>query len=869
MKSRRGRKPLRDWPAIVWLLGVVIISGVHRWVPEATWLMIHLVLLGALSHAVMIWSRHFSHALLKVPTSPAAERRHDVRLGLLTAGSLVVFITVPLAQWWAVVVGALLVSVAVVWHGAELLSDLRRALPGRFRITIVAYIAAAACLPFGAAFGVALARGQGTAWQARLLVAHSVTNLLGWLGLTVVGTLITFWPTVLRTRMDERAERLAKQSLPVLIGGLVVLVGGSLAGLRPAQVAGLAIYLGGLLWWARALARPLRTKPPKQFAGASIGAAVVWFILCSVWLGVLLLTRDDQQLAAAYPLLGGIFAVGFGAQILTGALSYLIPSVFGGGPSVVRAGNAWFDKGAAFRLVVINLGLVLFLTPVPGWVKVGVSSAVLLALAWFLGLFAGAMKSLIAARRVIARGETPAPFAEAQSIWTSNQLIAAVVALTVVVAAGIGVDPGAVGLGDQGKGQAAVQATGKTVRVAVTAKDMAFTPAQITVNRGDRVIIELTNVDSTQIHDLRIAGVSSPRLARGEKAELDLGVVGESSQGWCTVVGHRQMGMTFDLVVTGSQSSSGPDASSRVDARQKVKANPETPLATTVDPALAALGPEKVHRLTLTVTEVALEVAPGVWQKRWTFNGASVGPTLHGRVGDVFEITLVNDGTMGHSIDFHAGALAPDRPMRTIAPGESLTYRFTATRAGIWMYHCSTMPMSSHIAAGMHGAVVIEPEGLPAVDQSYLLVQSEVFLQGPAASAEEATEVNATAIEAQDPDFVVFNGIANQYDQRRLTATVGQRVRIWVLSAGPNRPSSFHIVGGQFDTVYFEGGYLLKQGKDAFGSTDGGSQALGLQPAQGGFVELTFPEAGNYPVVSHVMSDAERGAHGYVQVSPA
>jgi nitrite reductase (NO-forming) len=47
----------------------------------------------------------------------------------------------------------------------------------------------------------------------------------------------------------------------------------------------------------------------------------------------------------------------------------------------------------------------------------------------------------------------------------------------------------------------------------------------------------------------------------------------------------------------------------------------------------------------------------------------------------------------------------------------------------------------------------------------------------------------------------------------------------------------------------------------------GGSQALALQPAQGGFVELTFPEAGNYPFVTHVMSDAELGASGIFHVS--
>src|SRR5690606_27406075 len=128
----------------------------------------------------------------------------------------------------------------------------------------------------------------------------------------------------------------------------------------------------------------------------------------------------------------------------------------------------------------------------------------------------------------------------------------------------------------------------------------------------------------------------------------------------------------------------------------------EPVLSRTVDPVLAPTPTTTVHKVTLTITEVPLEVAPGVWQRRWTFNGAGVGPTLRGKVGDVFDITFVNDGTMGHSIDFHASALAPDRPMRTIPPGESLTYRFVAQRSGVWMYHCGTMPMTAHIAAGLH-----------------------------------------------------------------------------------------------------------------------------------------------------------------------
>ena len=130
-------------------------------------------------------------------------------------------------------------------------------------------------------------------------------------------------------------------------------------------------------------------------------------------------------------------------------------------------------------------------------------------------------------------------------------------------------------------------------------------------------------------------------------------------------------------------------------------------------------------------------------------------------------------------------------------------------------------------------------------------------------------EADADKVSSERPDKVVFNGIANQYDQEPFAAKVGERVRFWVLDAGPNRPSSFHIVGGQFDTVWSEGHYLLRNGRGAFGDTGGGSQALGLQPAQGGFVELSFPEVGHYPVVSHVMVDAERGAHGIVAVSAA
>jgi nitrite reductase (NO-forming) len=427
-----------------------------------------------------------------------------------------------------------------------------------------------------------------------------------------------------------------------------------------------------------------------------------------------------------------------------------------------------------------------------------------------------------------------------------------------------------------------VSANGETRTVQVEARDMRFTPATIEVEAGTNLVIELRNTDDEDVHDLVLdSGADSGRLSPGESTTLEVGVVGRDIDGWCSVVGHRQMGMVLSIEVTGGETVRAAGAAEPADGHAEHEhgpgaTEPESPTEAPADPGDASddLDPMsspgegfeahdaelppvpegRVHRRTFTIEEVEREVAPGVTQRLWTFGGTAPGPVLHGRIGDRFVITLVNNGTMGHSIDFHAGALAPDRPMRTIAPGESLVYEFTATRAGIWMYHCSTMPMSAHIANGMFGAVVIEPPDLPEVDRSYVLVQSEFYL------GEQGGVVDVDKVQAEQPDAVVFNGYANQYDADPLVSRVGERVRVWVLDAGPNRSTSFHVVGGQFDTVYAEGAYLLRGGS-------GGAQSLALAAAQGGFVELTFPEAGRYPFVSHVMVDAERGAHGVFAVA--
>ena len=117
--------------------------------------------------------------------------------------------------------------------------------------------------------------------------------------------------------------------------------------------------------------------------------------------------------------------------------------------------------------------------------------------------------------------------------------------------------------------------------------------------------------------------------------------------------------------------------------------------------------------------------------------------------------------------------------------------------------------------------------------------------------------IDAASALADTPDAIVFNGVANQYDARPLTARVDDRVHLWVLAAGPNRGTSFHVVGGQFDTVWTEGRYTLGTAAAPAPGRRGGAQVLPLLPAQGGFVELTLLEAGHYSFVTHVMADAE------------
>jgi nitrite reductase (NO-forming) len=259
-----------------------------------------------------------------------------------------------------------------------------------------------------------------------------------------------------------------------------------------------------------------------------------------------------------------------------------------------------------------------------------------------------------------------------------------------------------------------------------------------------------------------------------------------------------------------------------------------------------------LHKVTFDIVEKQVEIAPGVSQLMWTYNGQVPGPTLRGKVGDTFEVTVVNHGTLVHSIDFHASKVAPNVTMRMIAPGASFVYKFTATHSGIFMYHCGAAPVLEHIAMGMYGAVIIDPPDLSPVAHEYVLVQTELYRESVPT---EAVDYNKLLNERWDA--VVFNGYRNQYVDRPIRVQPNQKIRVWVIDDGPSDISSFHVIGTIFDSVYKEGAYLLQPGRD-----NGGGQALDLAPAQGGFVEFTLPVAGIYTFITHKFSDAAKGAAG-------
>lgn len=903
---RRTTQIKRNAVVVAWIFtALVLLAGKYAqlWPNLDTWAPLHAALLGALGSAITIWSAHFADTLLHRPAWGGALMLNG-RLGLHSVGAALVITGVCINSQIVIGVGASCVAVSATLGVVAMVVQKRRAVAARMAALVDYYICSLSYLMVGALAGWSIKyfdfKGQA-AWSNRMYLAHVPIMVLGVLGITVLGTLVVLWPTMLRTKMEPAAPRQAQRALPGLALAVALI---AFSGLwRPLAGMGALLYLLSAVAVVAPLWRTGVRKGVTNYAGLSTAAALAWLAWCVIRLGVGVsyAANDDAARAVAHGLRLAVVG-GFALQILLAALSFLTPVMLGGGPAMSRLTHAIMDRYTWWRITTINLCLALACLPLPPAVRgvTGLSAA--LAGAYFFVAAGQAIRarrkgdtsaappstvtltktaskpasSKAAASVAQSASRSAAPTASAQSAGATGATqtpdrrgaLAGLVTAAVAVVAGASASStqtpgGLMGLGT-GQGSASAGGSGQVVNANITISGMSFVPSSVDVPVGATLRLTLKNT-GTEVHDLVLAtGQTTGRLAVGESKTITVNNVREPIAGWCSVAGHRAMGMVFDVKVAGVSSNtnhSGHQHSASSQSAQ-VDLNWQPPSYFKAHDARAprSQAAGTVHRHTLRVSEITAQVGAGVTQKRMTYNGAVPGPVLRGQVGDRFEITLVNDGTMSHSIDFHAGVLAPDKPMRSISPGQSLQYNFTATRSGIWLYHCSTAPMSVHLAAGMHGAVIIDPPGLSQVDHEFVLIQSEIYLGPEGGSTDEAK------VAAKTPDLMAFNGMAFQYKYRPLQVTAGQRVRFWLMDAGPSLPCTFHVVGGQFDQVFYEGAWTLG-GPDQIGSRwSGGSQALNLGPCQGGFVEFVPSQAGHYTFVTHAFADMEKGAVGVLHV---
>ena len=246
----------------------------------------------------------------------------------------------------------------------------------------------------------------------------------------------------------------------------------------------------------------------------------------------------------------------------------------------------------------------------------------------------------------------------------------------------------------------------------------------------------------------------------------------------------------------------------------------------------------------------------------WTFSDHVPGPFIRARVGDTLEVHVgsSDDSGMPHNVDLHA-VTGPGggAPVTTAVQGEERVAWFKLLHPGLFIYHCAAPPVMDHIANGMYGLILVEPErGLSKVDREFYVLQSEFYVQ-------ESDQAGATLAFSHDegviehPKYVVFNGrVGSLTGEGALKANTGERVRIYFGNAGPNLISSFHVIGEIFDAVYREADLI---------SAPARSVQTTLVPAGGAtVVEFGLEVPGNYTLVDHAIFRIGKGAVGYLQV---
>jgi copper-containing nitrite reductase len=274
---------------------------------------------------------------------------------------------------------------------------------------------------------------------------------------------------------------------------------------------------------------------------------------------------------------------------------------------------------------------------------------------------------------------------------------------------------------------------------------------------------------------------------------------------------------------------------------------------------------ETVLHVTLTAEEVIGQLDPSVASsyRYWTFDGKVPGPMIRAREGDTIEVTLRNDSSshMVHSVDLHAAiGTGGGAEFSQVVPGQSKTFTFQATTPGLFVYHCGTPMIAEHMANGMYGLILVEPQGgLPHVDHEFYIMQGEIYTSTPKGKT-GLQQFSAAKLLREDPEYFVFNGAVDALTkQHSLQANVGETIRLFFGNAGPNATSSLHVVGEIFTRDYTLGSLMS--------APLIGISTASVPPGGAAILELTTSLPGQFTMADHAMARMAKGLVATLEVT--
>ena len=279
-------------------------------------------------------------------------------------------------------------------------------------------------------------------------------------------------------------------------------------------------------------------------------------------------------------------------------------------------------------------------------------------------------------------------------------------------------------------------------------------------------------------------------------------------------------------------------------------------------PAWESRAPQTIT-IDLETVEVTGALADGASYHYWTFNRKVPGPFVRARVGDTIKVSLHNasDSSEPHSVDFHAATGPGGGGVATHAEaGEIREFSFRTLKPGLYVYHCAVPSVAQHISNGMYGLILVEPEeGLPPVDREFYVMQGELYT-AEAFGTQGNLQGSVEKLGAEQPEYYVFNGAAEALTgNNALVAETGETIRIYFGVGGPNKDSSFHVIGEIFDRVYQLGSFVTPPMLDV--------GTISVPPGSAAVVDMTLEVPGEFILVDHALSRAERGLLGKLVVT--